>query len=40
VGFAMAKIDEAEAALTLTAVKQLGDAYTTEIEAFDSSSIV
>lgn len=40
VGFAMAKIDEAEAQLTLTAVKQLGDAYTTEIEAFDTSSIV
>ena len=40
VGFAMAKIDEAEAALTLAAVKQLGDAYTTEIDAFDSSSIV
>jgi hydrogenase expression/formation protein HypC len=40
VGFAMAKIDEAEAQLTLTAVKQLGDAYTTEVEAFDSSSIV
>jgi hydrogenase expression/formation protein HypC len=40
VGFAMAKIDEAEAQLTLTAVQQLGDAYTTEIEAFDSSSIV
>jgi hydrogenase expression/formation protein HypC len=40
VGFAMAKIDEAEAQLTLTAVRQLGDAYTTEIEAFDTSSIV
>ena len=40
VGFAMAKIDEAEAQLTLAAVKQLGDAYNTEIEAFDSSSIV
>ncbi len=40
VGFAMAKIDEAEAQLTLSAVKQLGDAYSTEIEAFDTSSIV
>ena len=40
VGFAMAKIDEAEALLTLAAVQQLGDAYDTEIEAFDSSSIV
>lgn len=39
VGFAMAKIDEAEAALTLAAVKQLGQAYTDEIESFDSSSI-
>jgi len=40
VGFAMAKIDEAEALLTLAAVQKLGDAYATEIEAFDSSTIV
>ena len=40
VGFAMAKIDETEALLTLAAVKKLGDAYTSEIEAFDSSAIV
>ena len=40
VGFAMAKIDETEALLTLAAVKQLGEAYTTEMEAFDSSAIV
>lgn len=40
VGFAMAKIDEHEALLTLAAVKQLGTAYTDEIEAFDSSSIL
>ena len=40
VGFAMAKIDETEALLTLAAIKKLGDAYTTEIEAFDSSAIV
>lgn len=40
VGFAMAKIDETEALLTLAAVKRLGDAYSTEIEAFDSSAIV
>ena len=40
VGFAMAKIDETEALLTLAAVKKLGEAYTTEIEAFDSSAIV
>jgi hydrogenase expression/formation protein HypC len=26
--------------LTLAAVKKLGEAYTTEIEAFDSSAIV
>jgi len=26
--------------LTLAAVKKLGDAYTSEIEAFDSSAIV
>ncbi|MGO9509597.1 MAG: HypC/HybG/HupF family hydrogenase formation chaperone [Mycobacterium sp.] len=39
VGFAMAKIDETEALLTLAAVKQLGEAYTTELEAFDSSAI-
>lgn len=40
VGFAMAKIDETEALLTLAAVKKLGEAYDTEIEAFDSSSII
>jgi hydrogenase expression/formation protein HypC len=40
VGFAMAKIDETDALLTLAAVKQLGDAYATEMEAFDSSSII
>ncbi|BBZ74439.1 HypC/HybG/HupF family hydrogenase formation chaperone [Mycobacterium paraseoulense] len=40
VGFAMAKIDETEALLTLAAVKKLGEAYDTEIQAFDSSSIV
>lgn len=39
VGFAMAKIDETEALLTLAAVRQLGQAYVDEIEAFDSSSI-
>ena len=40
VGFAMAKIDEEEARLTLAAVAQLGSAYTDEIEAFDSSQII
>jgi hydrogenase expression/formation protein HypC len=36
----MAKIDETEALLTLAAIKQLGEAYATEMEAFDSSAIV
>jgi hydrogenase expression/formation protein HypC len=37
VGFAMARIDEEEALLTLAAVQQLGDAYTDELEAFTGS---
>lgn len=40
VGFAMAKIDETEALLTLAAVKKLGDAYSDEIQAFDNSAII
>ena len=40
VGFAMAKIDETEALLTLAAIQKLGDAYATELEAFDSSAII
>jgi len=40
VGFAMAKIDEAEALLTLAAVQKLGRSYSDEIQAFDASSIV
>lgn len=40
VGFAMAKIDETEALLTLAAVQKLGDAYTDEIQALDSSVIL
>ena len=40
VGFAIAKIDETEAALTLAAVEKLGDVYSEELEAFDSSSII
>ena len=40
VGFAMAKIDEAEALLTLAAMEKMGEAYRTEIEAFDTSSIL
>jgi hydrogenase expression/formation protein HypC len=39
VGFAMAKIDEGEAALTLTQVQKMGADYTNEIEAFNSSEI-
>ena len=39
VGFAMAKIDETEALLTLAAIQKLGEAYTAEMEAFDSSAI-
>lgn len=39
VGFAMAKIDEAEALLTLAAIQKLGEAYAAEMEAFDSSAI-
>lgn len=39
VGFAMAKIDEAEAMLTLAAMEKLGEAYRAEIEAFDTSAI-
>ncbi|CAM3309770.1 HypC/HybG/HupF family hydrogenase formation chaperone [Mycobacterium frederiksbergense] len=40
VGFAMARIDESEALLTLAAVQKLGDAYSDEIQAFDSSAII
>lgn len=40
VGFAMAKIDQAEADLTLEAVKQMGQSYYDELSAFDSSAIV
>ena len=40
VGFAMARIDETEALLTLDAVQKMGEAYRDEIEAFDQSSIV
>jgi hydrogenase expression/formation protein HypC len=39
VGFAMAKIDEGEAALTLNQVQKMGADYTNEIEAFNSSEI-
>ncbi|BBZ44995.1 HypC/HybG/HupF family hydrogenase formation chaperone [Mycobacterium parmense] len=40
VGFAMAKIDETEALLTLAAIQKLGEAYTSELAAFDSSAIL
>jgi hydrogenase expression/formation protein HypC len=40
VGFAMAKIDEHEAAMTLDAVKQMGRAYTDELDAFKTSTAV
>lgn len=40
VGFAMARIDEREALLTLAAVQKLGETYTDELDAFDTSAIV
>ena len=40
VGFAMARIDQREADLTLEAVKQMGQSYTDELTAFNSTSIV
>lgn len=39
VGFAMAKIDEIEAQLTLDQVQKLGADYVNEIDAFNSSEI-
>ncbi|MDV3125120.1 HypC/HybG/HupF family hydrogenase formation chaperone [Mycobacterium sp. 21AC1] len=39
VGFAMAKIDENEAKLTLDQVQKMGADYVTEIDAFNSSEI-
>ena len=39
VGFAMAKIDEHEAKLTLDQVQKMGADYTNEIEAFTASEI-
>ncbi|OBA99042.1 hydrogenase assembly protein HupF [Mycobacteriaceae bacterium 1482268.1] len=39
VGFAMAKIDEHEATLTLDQVQKMGADYLNEIEAFNSSEI-
>lgn len=39
VGFAMAKIDENEATATLEAVRQMGQAYRDELDAFKSSAV-
>jgi hydrogenase expression/formation protein HypC len=39
VGFAMARIDEHEAMLTLDQVQKMGADYTNEIEAFNASEI-
>jgi hydrogenase expression/formation protein HypC len=39
VGFAMAKIDEAEAKLTLDQVEKMGREFLNEIDAFRSSQI-
>ncbi|MGH8888624.1 MAG: HypC/HybG/HupF family hydrogenase formation chaperone [Acidothermaceae bacterium] len=40
VGFAMAKIDQHEADMTLEAVKNMGKTYDDELDAFDKSSII
>jgi len=39
VGFAMSKIDEAEASSTMAFLQELGQAYTDEIEMLTTSSI-
>ena len=39
VGFAMAKIDEHEAAITLDLLRQMGADYDNEVQAFTSSEI-
>jgi hydrogenase expression/formation protein HypC len=39
VGFAMAKIDEREAAMTLDQVQKMGENYQQEIDAFNESEI-
>jgi len=38
VGFAMARIDEAEALLTLAAMQKLGSVYAEELEAFEGTT--
>jgi len=40
VGFAMAKIDQGEADLTLDAVKKMGQSYYDELDAFTSTAII
>jgi hydrogenase expression/formation protein HypC len=40
VGFAMAKIDQHEADLTLEAMQRMGQTYRDELSAFDSTAIV
>jgi hydrogenase expression/formation protein HypC len=39
VGFAMARIDEREANLTLDQIQKMGQAYTDELDAFKSSDL-
>lgn len=39
VGFALARIDEDEAAETLTAMRRLGQPFLDELEAFESTSL-
>ncbi len=39
VGFAMAKIDEAEAAMALESLQMMGQAYTDEVQAVRESQI-
>jgi hydrogenase expression/formation protein HypC len=39
VGFAMSKVDEAEAQATLELLRQMGDAYEQELEDLKSSAI-
>jgi len=40
VGFAMSLIDQHEADLTMAAIKQMGQAYSDELEAFEATAIV
>jgi hydrogenase expression/formation protein HypC len=39
VGFALAKIDEAEAAATLDQIQRLGQAYIDEMDAYESTEV-